>query len=68
MDNIPRRDKVIHICIAYEQGVGKGRDHVITISDNPYCMEGNHNEDCYDAWTYGYSEGERWFENRKKNE
>ena len=49
---------VIAICIAYEQGVGKGRR--ISVDTNPYEPNTDENE----AWDYGYSEGHDWFVKR----
>lgn len=45
--------KVFMICVAYEQGVGKGQDG--SKDRNPYAP----GTDCHEAWGYGYEEGER---------
>ena len=59
-----RGDEVFSICIAYEQGVGKGREGRITIEDNPYCGECDEKL----AWFYGYDEGNRWLNKQPKKD
>ena len=48
-------NKIQAICVAYEQGVGKGRDAFASNKDidNPY-IDGNAE---YIAWSLGYQEG-----------
>lgn len=45
--------KVFMICVAYEQGVGKGQAN--SMDRNPY-RDGSEE---HEAWGYGYEEGER---------
>jgi len=47
----PERDLIVSICIAYEQGYGKGLHNTRDI-DNPY-VESPEKV----AWGFGYSEG-----------
>lgn len=47
---------ILSICIAYEQGVGKGRKASCKREDNPYLND----DDCYKAWDYGWTEGTNW--------
>ena len=50
-------NKQVHsICIAYEQGVGKGRSKRCEQNDNPYKPKTDENE----AWNYGWQEGNNW--------
>ena len=48
-------NKAFSICIAYEQGVGKGRRK--SKDTNPY----ENDSDEFKAWDYGFGEGLNWF-------
>ena len=52
-----RNDEVFSICVAYEQGVGKGRQARVAKEDNPYV-----DSDEKIAWGYGYDEGKLWLD------
>lgn len=56
--------EVFSICVAYEQGVGKGRSGRCAKKDNPYCA----GTDEHEAWNYGWQEGDNWLTQRIKKE
>jgi len=53
-------EEVLDICLAYEQGVGKGRRD--SNDDNPYTK----GDSMHMAWNYGYAEGLIWFRDNEK--
>ena len=59
---------VLNICIAYEQGVGKGRSNRCKQKDNPYPDKSEeYNGYEYQAWDYGWQEGNNWLTQRAEN-
>ena len=55
---------VFGICIAYEQGVGKGREGRCKREDNPYGLDSNEAH----GWGYGWDEGNEWRRKKMNNE
>jgi len=61
--------KIYSICVAYEQGVGKGRSDCCKQTDNPYCDKTDKTNGFgyeHQAWDYGWQEGDRWLTQRIK--
>lgn len=56
---------IYSICVAYEQGVGKGRATHVKKKINPYYKEKE--PDTYQAWEYGWIEGTDWLTQRIQN-